>query len=187
MLKAIETIYQGYCFRSRIEARWAIVFDELGLTWQYEPDYFSLGLKYDWSLYDEEEYDERLNDAWDEDERSEIRRKRWWHQHEKLMYLPDFWIDDFGGCWIEIKGKSPTHEERTKARRLSSRTTAPVHILWGNIPDPNAPTWGENADCYGAEMNIIAQFVIEMGMRQTQEAFFKARSARFEHGESGGS
>lgn len=43
MIKAIETQYKGYRFRSRLEARWAVVFDALGLEWVYEPQGFDLG------------------------------------------------------------------------------------------------------------------------------------------------
>lgn len=48
MIKAIETIYKGYRFRSRLEARWAVVFDALGLDWEYEPEgfQFSDGTRY---------------------------------------------------------------------------------------------------------------------------------------------
>lgn len=35
-MKAIETHYRGYRFRSRTEARWAVFFDKLGLRWDYE-------------------------------------------------------------------------------------------------------------------------------------------------------
>ena len=37
-MKAIETYYKGYRFRSRAEARWAVFFDALGAAWMYEPD-----------------------------------------------------------------------------------------------------------------------------------------------------
>lgn len=42
MIKAIETRYKGYRFRSRLEARWAVFFDYLGLRWQFEPEGFDL-------------------------------------------------------------------------------------------------------------------------------------------------
>lgn len=42
MIKAIETRYRGYRFRSRLEARWAVFFDHLGIRWQYEPEGFDL-------------------------------------------------------------------------------------------------------------------------------------------------
>lgn len=41
-MRAIETEYLGYRFRSRLEARWAVFFDSLGLDWQYEPEGFEL-------------------------------------------------------------------------------------------------------------------------------------------------
>lgn len=40
--RAIETRYKGYRFRSRLEARWAVFFDALGLKWDYEPEGFEL-------------------------------------------------------------------------------------------------------------------------------------------------
>ncbi len=42
-IKAIETFYKNYHFRSRLEARWAVFFDALGLEWEYEPEGFDLG------------------------------------------------------------------------------------------------------------------------------------------------
>jgi len=35
-IKSIETQYKGYRFRSRLEARWAVFFDHLGISWGYE-------------------------------------------------------------------------------------------------------------------------------------------------------
>lgn len=43
MMKAIETKYKGYRFRSRLEARWAVYFDDAGIDWEYEPEGFDLG------------------------------------------------------------------------------------------------------------------------------------------------
>ena len=47
-IKAIETEYNGYRFRSRLEARWAIFFDAAGIEYQYEPEGFEFedGTKY---------------------------------------------------------------------------------------------------------------------------------------------
>ena len=39
-IKPIETIYNGYRFRSRLEARWAVFFDALEIKYQYEPEGF---------------------------------------------------------------------------------------------------------------------------------------------------
>lgn len=42
MIQAIETAYAGCLFRSRLEARWAVFFDTLGIQWEYEPQGFEL-------------------------------------------------------------------------------------------------------------------------------------------------
>lgn len=39
-IRPIETLYGGYRFRSRLEARWAVFFDALGVRWEYEPEGF---------------------------------------------------------------------------------------------------------------------------------------------------
>lgn len=41
-IKAIETQYKGYRFRSRLEARYAVMFDALGLKWEYEKEGYQL-------------------------------------------------------------------------------------------------------------------------------------------------
>lgn len=41
-IKAIETEYAGCRFRSRLEARWAVFFDALGIKWHYEEEGYEL-------------------------------------------------------------------------------------------------------------------------------------------------
>lgn len=43
MIKAIETVYGKYRYRSRLEARWAVFFDVLGISYEYEKEGFDLG------------------------------------------------------------------------------------------------------------------------------------------------
>lgn len=43
-MKAIETMYNGYRFRSRLEARWAVFFDSMGIRYEYEPEGFEMEL-----------------------------------------------------------------------------------------------------------------------------------------------
>lgn len=72
-IKAIETSYKGYRFRSRLEARWAVFFDAMGWEWLYEhegyqsdnvrwlPDFYLpqhdllVEVKPDWLLVDDQE------------------------------------------------------------------------------------------------------------------------------------
>lgn len=59
-LKPIATQFKGYKFRSRLEARWAVFFNALGLRWEYEPQGFELrdGTRYlpDFYLPDQDTY-----------------------------------------------------------------------------------------------------------------------------------
>lgn len=41
-IKPIETVYNGYRFRSRLEARWAVFFDAIDAEWEYEPEGYKL-------------------------------------------------------------------------------------------------------------------------------------------------
>lgn len=41
-IKAIETHYKGYRFRSRLEARWAVFLDNLGVKYRYEHQGYTL-------------------------------------------------------------------------------------------------------------------------------------------------
>lgn len=42
-MRAIETEYNGWRFRSRLEARWAVCFDAMGVPYEYEPETLDLG------------------------------------------------------------------------------------------------------------------------------------------------
>lgn len=41
--KAMEVLYSGRVFRSRLEARWAVFLDLLGVNWDYEPCHYEIG------------------------------------------------------------------------------------------------------------------------------------------------
>lgn len=95
-IKAIETKYDGYKFRSRLEARWATFFNALDIPYAYEHEGYDL---------------------------------------EGVWYLPDFWLPSLD-CWIEIKGKEPTEEEREKTQLLALYTQKEVCTFYGNIDLP---------------------------------------------------
>lgn len=48
MIAAIPAAYNGYRFRSRTEARWAVFLDILNIRWEYEVEGYQLadGLRY---------------------------------------------------------------------------------------------------------------------------------------------
>lgn len=74
-IKAIETRYAGCRFRSRLEARWAVFFDRLGIQWEYEPQGYQIGPS-----------------GWNSGPGFGPR-----------PYLPDFWLPQ-ESLWAEVKG-----------------------------------------------------------------------------------
>lgn len=112
MIKAIETEYKGYRFRSRLEARWAVFFDALGVEWVYEPEGFDLTEKAKllvatWrsaeaitngALWEAPQLNSVFNfvDDWS------LGEIEWIEQHPTVLYLPDFWLPSLGK-YIDIK------------------------------------------------------------------------------------
>lgn len=42
-MRSLDTSYDGHLFRSRLEARWAVFFNTLGVVYSYEHDGYDLG------------------------------------------------------------------------------------------------------------------------------------------------
>lgn len=104
MIKPIETFYNGYRFRSRLEARWAVFFDALGVQYEYEPEGFEMdsGERYlpDFYLSTEEMYvevkPERRGAA------EEIYKALQFVKRggiERLLILPDIPFSDDCNIW----------------------------------------------------------------------------------------
>lgn len=156
--RAIETRYKGYRFRSRLEARWAVFFDHLGLQWEYEPEGFELP--------------------------------------GGVRYLPDFYLNERGvgggfayGPWVEVKAAPPSAVEVQKMGTLCEQTVCYGLIVWG---PPGGNGWmyfhkeGVALEEGGGEF-CRNNFPDHIGTcwREAEQAAEAARSARFEHGESG--
>jgi hypothetical protein len=107
MVKPIETIHNGYRFRSRLEARWAVFFDKLGIKYYYERQGYDLG-KVGWYLPD------------------------FW-----LPHYADPDIDDGKtGVFVEIKPTKATEYEYSRGFVLAEQTGMNVFIFQGE-PYPN--------------------------------------------------
>ena len=70
----------------------------------------------------------------------------WAYEHEGynldgVWYLPDFWLPA-QECWLEVKGKEATEDECERAGRLAVASKKSVHILWGDIGEPDGETCG---------------------------------------------
>lgn len=189
-MKAIETRYAGCRFRSRLEARWAVFFDALGMRWEYEPEGFELpsGARY-------------LPDFWLPDNRKWVEVKG---NHagagESLQRALEF-----AGHWLD-----PQHEEDGPKTPLR-----PLRVL-GNIPKRVAdagtleclgpigrqlPDWlpaGQEVHYVALDDGTIIEgppghvvlwwipvYWLLAGRDAVIDAANRARSARFEHGERG--
>lgn len=178
MIKAIETRYKGYRFRSRLEARWAVFLDHIGWKWEYEPEGYDLGPA---GLY--------LPDF--------LLRSTGGDGHKPGEPL----------LWLEIKGQEPTEIEKRRAQALVLSTTIPL-VFGIGLPDPEAVSDGlsgyEWCHQYGSDDGAVAA-VIETSASINTYCFHKwgrpgwvlydepteedadacaaARSARFEHNE----
>lgn len=93
-IKAIDTVYNGYRFRSRLEARWAVFFDTLGIEYEYEPEGFDLG-EAGWYLPD---FYLRKQNLWLEikplcDDPKQLEDKRYDAFNKALDRMADYEID----------------------------------------------------------------------------------------------
>lgn len=75
-LRSLPTYYKGITFRSRLEARWAIILDEMKIAWEYEYE----GI--------------------------EITASHFGDPHNPLSfpYLPDFYLPEYDS-FVEVKGR----------------------------------------------------------------------------------
>jgi hypothetical protein len=164
-IKAIETTYRGFRFRSRLEARWAYLFDVAGIDWQYEPEGYDLG---DGDLYLPDFFLPLKADHW--------RRREF----------------ENPGYWIEIKGRQPTESEIQKMHKLTVGTKHHGYIYWGD-PGKSAHVCcsleghilrPEGRIQLGLESSVIfSDCRSDLPSYDEVVGFIaKARSARFEHG-----
>lgn len=111
-IKPIETVYNGYRFRSRLEARWAVFFDAIGIRYEYEHEGFE-------RVFGDGDIIRYLPDFWFPEYNlfGEVKGVDYRGQIPKSDLRKMSWMIDFGGpCANGI-------------------------ILLGNIPDPdNAKT-----------------------------------------------
>lgn len=97
-MKAIETTYAGIRFRSRLEARWAVFFNHLGIAWQYEAQGYECALRLFMSS----------DPTW---------------ATRTFGYLPDFWLPELG-LYAEVKGSLTVPETEKLLHAAAYLSTA---------------------------------------------------------------
>lgn len=197
-ITAIQTEYKGYKFRSRLEARWAVFFDTLGVKWEYEPEGYDLGngIYYlpDFLLHDVtvnhglfkrhcDIYVEVKGVMTDEDAR-------------KIICFSDLGYDDddrFGvsKTAVLVVGNIPDGEDMHEILGNLQTEAYHDHHGWPNFY--NFETIDE--DYFGAYPGIDkhgkfslfgddSNYLWSMDERATERAYRMARQARFEHGKT---
>jgi hypothetical protein len=194
-LKAIPTRYAGCYFRSRLEARWAVFFDTLDIKWQYEPEGFET--PHGWYLPD---FYLPEGGAWVEIKGGSFTKK----DKARASYVAQHVWDERGDKFRVISGDIP----RPGTRLIVTETRACVPAIpilgWaldciplcvngefrlptvvdGKITEPAEFSWEElkGFPFSWKEMPWLPAYRDE---KHFDEALTAARSARFEHGQSG--
>jgi len=172
-IKPIETIYKGYRFRSRLEARWAVFFDALGIEWKYENEGYDLG-ELGYYLPDFEiNFDSRL-------------------KHKYPQYDKEYWF-------VEVKGDKNDEKGIAKARYLDTYCQEPFNgcRIFGELEFIKEPKLIEiykveqdnvsyDVPIFDEKYNwqIISADMLNVTREEYNKAIAKARQARFEHGET---
>lgn len=206
-IKAIETSYRGYRFRSRLEARWAVFFETLGVKWEYEPEGFELpdGDRYlpDFRLlggaygghndlwvevkgrFDKDNFHRLVNAARHlpipDSSKYDIRA-----HVPKLLLLGDIPDECCAAVHprIDLSAAGAIFQYvyfgQTCGKGGDSFTTRPIGDAT-LIPDSADDAWYIHSPALEG-----ATYEQELALaQQVTEAYVNARSARFEHGESG--
>jgi hypothetical protein len=179
MIAPIETRYKGCRFRSRLEARWAVFFDEAKLTWQYEPQGFTVnGLAYlpDFFLPQLDCYFE-VKGSGDYDD---ALLRNFADQAGKSLVLAIGDIPD------PATVEDPEKYEGFQVYQPKSLTKDDFDLVWG-FNDMFLKCDG----CGRIQLMNQSYISLKSGccegdrLSALSRAFVRARAARFEHGESG--
>lgn len=175
--KAIETIYNGYRFRSRLEARWAVFFDTAGIKYEYEKEGFDLG---DAGYYLPDFWLPEL-DMWVE-VKGDIPTE---HEMIKLDKLCD--AKGTGGAFLSkipyIKNGWDYDEVTTWD---VSDGTGDVPYLFNKCPECERLQFHFEGRLRGCTCYRDIDGKVCKIHKDIIEAYTKAKQARFEHGENGG-
>ena len=109
-MKALESLYRGFRFRSRLEARWAVFMDAMGVAFEYEREAYDLdGMYYlpDFWLPEMKAHLEIKPESPTDEEEEKMRRlvahtKRWGYTCIGSPEVPDSTSSYDGGAHVFI-------------------------------------------------------------------------------------
>lgn len=211
-IKAIQTRYAGCHFRSRLEARWAVFFDHCGIEWQYEPEGFQHTMHdraYDWLP----DFHLPATNTWVEVKGSDAQLRTDWHRllcmidwESPIPGVDGSWGTDRG---VLLLGAIPRADAVDPLHPIAQHRKGVWLHAWSFFNPPQGgvvhvgphnqsvhwPTeddrlghyfdssWGSE-HCFSLEGGEHIGLITEWTTR-VRNAYKAARSARFEHGQSG--
>ena len=196
-LKAIDTPYQGHLFRSRLEARWAVFFDALGLEWEYESEGYDLdGI---WYLPDFKVKTPQGSDIWIEVKPADVIKDPKFSAFEAAVQkATDDWARVYlvsGSPLQMLKRDSTVHCPRCGGYvEAASRSSCFGRVYCGPC-DFETPCGGDNPP--KSDGFLGCRYWPHKGAINTSDyewvrlenllvaAAIKAQQARFEHGAKG--
>jgi hypothetical protein len=184
-LKAIETQYKGYRFRSRLEARWAVFFDSLGIEWDFEKEGFELPNGN--GRYLPDFYLPRW-DYWVEVKGS---MDQFQQDAERIAWFVDY--GNMPGAGLVILGPIPDVSELQPSQRIVhplltwAKGIALSYVAFGSIELFRSKVW-EFASAPDLPLYPYPDHQVGKNHQDDSKhlaAYRAARSARFEFGEAG--
>lgn len=177
-IKAIETIYNDYKFRSRTEARWAVFFDTLGIEYNYELEGFDLG-QAGWYL----------PDFW-------LPQLHWWIEikgqpanHRELAMAET--LSKMSGQWVIILSGVPGRKKCTAVcfTPLEEHSTdyswdEMIQLLCRQMTFVQLGI-DFITDDWSSKLHSTFRHQLNSNVRLADKACTAARRARFEHGQIG--
>lgn len=191
-IKAIQTEYKGYLFRSRLEARWAVFFDACGVEYEYEPEGYDLGsgLTYlpDFLLHG-------VDGRGDGDLYVEVKGQMTDADAEKINRFYEMGKNAYGKSKtaILVVGNIPSGEDIDEILGCIGSEAYDDNGNWPNKynfetidGDYFAAYPGINHQGKFEMFGDDSNYLCEMNRNATEKAYRIARQARFEHGLKGG-
>ncbi len=196
-IKPIQTRYAGHHFRSRLEARWAVAFDSLEQRWDYEPQGFDLGKAGfylpDFWLPDVQMWAEVKPDAPSFDEINkavELANA----SGKRVLFLigtpapAAYWYVEPWGLERSQQWKKDNPGQDPTFLRLVAHDSSTLDVVFAKVEDfspfdPQKQQHFHQFEMYSCQSHPFPYPVEVTGQDMT--AINAARSARFEHGQSG--
>lgn len=193
LVNAIETSYDGHLFRSRLEAKWAVFFNRLGIEYRYEPQSYRVGPAQSSRGY--------LPDFWLPGSGVWAEVKGLLNRHDaETLILSSGQGSGLPGNGILLLGDLPRSEpgwmiwQSLITREMEPRVRGFVFVPGGigRVGDQALGAFAldpdEGSNCWRFEAEVDDEWGNRPGAIGTEvaEAYRAARSARFEHGQSGG-